>query len=157
MKILSVLFIFFISLSTSLSVFAEQASLNSEKGVFIDGYDPVSYLAEGKAVKGKKKWTHKYKSSKVLFSSEENLKKFIQNPKKFLPAYNGWCAYAMAAKGSLVRVNPERFKVIDGKTYLFFDDSVFFRRVDTLEKWNKSSDESQIKKADVSWFKNHIN
>ena len=52
MRVLCALFILFVSLS----VFAEPAtSLNSGKGVFIDGYDPVSYLVEGKAVKGQKK------------------------------------------------------------------------------------------------------
>ena len=141
----------------SLSAFAESTSLNSKKGIFIDGYDPVSYLVEGQAVKGQKKWTHKYKSSDVLFSTEENLKKFTANPEKFLPVYNGWCAYAMAKSAKLVKVNPKRFKVINGKTYLFFDDNVLLRgRINTLEKWNQSSDEFQIKKANANWLKSYV-
>ena len=75
---------------------------------------------------------------------------FKANPATYLPAYGGWCAFAML-DGKKVDVNPKRFKVIDGKTYLFYD-GLFGN---TLKKWGqlarKDSEEKLIKKATEQW------
>jgi hypothetical protein len=80
------------------------------------------------------------------FSSPENKKEFRKNPSKYEPEYGGWCAYAMGAKGEKVSIDPETFKIINGKLYLFYNS--FFNN--TLKSWNK--DETNLKaKADVNW------
>ena len=128
---------------------AKAAGLFTEDGVFIDGYDPVSYISENKAVKGQSKVQWEYKGSKVYFSNEKNKKAFQAEPEKYVPAYNGYCAYAMAAKGSLVEIDPKSFKVINGKTYLFYN-GLF---ADTLKKWNKKPDQPQVDQANKNWKK----
>ena len=56
------------------------------------------------------------------------------------------CAYAMGAKGEKVSVDPETFKIVDGKLFLFYNR--FF--TNTLKDWNK--DESNLKTlADRNW------
>ena len=75
-------------------------------------------------------------------------KTFKKDPTKYEPQYGGWCAYAMGAKGEKVEINPETFKIVDGKLYLFYNR--FFSN--TLTDWNK--DEAHLKKqADVNWQK----
>ncbi|MEI9917511.1 MAG: YHS domain-containing (seleno)protein [Bacteroidota bacterium] len=119
---------------------------NLEDGVAIEGYDPVSYFTEKKAVKGKKDLVYKHEGVTYHFSSASNKDLFVKNPKSYEPQYGGWCAYAMGATGEKVEVDPETFKVLDGKLYLFYN--AFFNN--TLPKWNK--DESSLKpKADNNW------
>lgn len=119
----------------------------NDKGIAIEGYDVVSYF-EGKAQKGKELYSVKFKTASYYFSSEKNKKAFIANPSKYLPCYGGYCAYAMGEDGSLVEVDPETFKILDGKLYLFYNQ--YFHNTKTL--WNK--DEKNLKqKADVNWIK----
>ncbi len=135
------------------TAFAKNTNYNMDNGLFINGYDPVAYLTSNKAIKGKQNIQYLYNGVKIQFSSEENKKKFIKDPEKMLPAYKGWCAYAMSEKAKLVEVDPKSFKVIKGKTYLFYD-SVW---ADTLKKWNKkNNDNIQVKRADMNWKKIYL-
>jgi hypothetical protein len=54
----------------------------------------------------------------------------------------------MGAAGEKVEVDPETFKITDGKLFLFYHTFIN----NTLTKWNK--DEPNLhKKADASWSK----
>lgn len=118
----------------------------SKNNVAIEGYDPVSYFVENKAIEGKKALSVSFEGLTYYFSSEKNKDLFKQSPAKYEPQYGGWCAYAMGATGEKVAVDPETFKVLNGKLYLFYNK--FFNN--TLKSWNK--DEVSLKqKADVSW------
>jgi hypothetical protein len=80
------------------------------------------------------------------FSSQKNKDLFLKDPKKFEPQYGGWCAYAMGALGEKVEVDPETFKIYDGKLYLFFHSWTN----NTLPKWN--ADEKNLRpKAEKYW------
>ena len=123
-------------------------NLNST-GVAIQGFDPVSYF-DGKATRGKKSIAFMYKGITYLFSSKRNLEVFKQSPGTYEPAYGGWCAWAMR-EGEKVAINPERFKIVNKRLYLFYDR--FF--TNTLKKWNKLAEEKTenilIEKADTHW------
>ena len=121
---------------------------NIEKsGLAIQGYDPVSYYI-GKPQKGSSNFSSKFNGITYRFVSSKNMDLFKISPEKFEPAYGGWCAYAMGAKGEKVEVDPETFKIVNGKLYLFYN-AVFNN---TLPKWNE--DEKNLnKKADVNWQK----
>jgi YHS domain-containing protein len=121
---------------------------NLESGLALQGYDPVAYLTQNKAVKGTAANVFAHQGVTYRFASAKNLETFKQNPAGFEPQYGGWCAYALGATGEKVDIDPETFKVIDGKLYLFYNK--FFNN--TLPKWNK--DEANLrKKADASWAK----
>ena len=113
-----------------------------------NGYDVVSYLDAEEAKKGDKAITAEHDGATYRFSSEANKKTFLANPQRFVPAYGGWCAYAMA-KDYKYKVNPKTFTIIDDKIYLFY--SGFW--TDTLKKWNKEGADELKKKADVYWAK----
>lgn len=121
---------------------------NLEKRVAIQGYDPVSYFKQNKAMKGKKEIFATYDGVIYQFSSAANKEIFSKSPASFEPQYGGWCAYAMGSAGEKVEINPETFKIIDGKLYLFYN--AYFNN--TLKSWNK--EETSLKaKADVNWKK----
>jgi YHS domain-containing protein len=121
---------------------------NTEDGVAVSGYDVIAYFKQGKAVKGKKEFAVTTKEVTYYFSSIENREQFRKNPSAYEPHYGGWCAYAMGKKGSKVEIDPETFKIINGKLFLYYNK--FFNN--TLTSWNK--DENNLKaSADVNWQK----
>ncbi|XOV93044.1 MAG: YHS domain-containing (seleno)protein [Bacteroidota bacterium] len=124
-----------------------QSYVNQKDGVGIQGYDPVAYFIDQKAIKGDENFAETFQGVYYFFKNEEDKSLFHQNPEKYLPQYGGWCAFAMA-KGEKVRIDPETFKVVDGKLYLFYN----FYFNNTLASWNK--DESGLmRKADLNWKK----
>jgi len=143
----------FVLLFVSVVSFAQNdskriAQYNLENKVAIQGFDPVAYFNQGKAVKGKKEILASYQGVIYKFSSNENKDAFLKNPSKYEPQYGGWCAYAMGSSGGKVEINPETFKIIDGKLYLFYNE--YFNN--TLKSWNK--DEDTLKsKAGINWKK----
>lgn len=121
---------------------------NLENKVAIQGYDPVGYFNQGKAIKGKKEISASYQGVIYKFSSSGNKETFLKNPSKYEPQYGGWCAYAMGSAGEKVEINPETFKVVDGKLFLFYN--AYFNN--TLKSWNNA--ESNLKtQADNNWKK----
>ena len=119
--------------------------LNTEKGLAIQGYDPVAYF-NNMATKGDKKYAVNHQGVVYYFSTEANKNFFLQNPAKYEPQYGGWCAFAMGDYGKKVDVNPETFKILNGKLYLFYN--AYFNN--TLKSWNK--DEKDLNaKADKNW------
>jgi len=125
-----------------------QKQYNLEKGLAIRGYDPVAYFTQKKAVKGSATNTYTYKNVTYQFASPANLEVFRKSPEKYEPQYGGWCAYAMGASGEKVEIDPETFKVKDGKLYLFYHSFIN----NTLPKWN-SNKANLHKKADANWSK----
>ena len=92
-----------------------------KRGAAIKGYDVVSYFTLNQAIKGDKDIRYDYGGVTWLFSSEENLALFQEDPQRFIPQYGGYCAYAMAVEGSKVRIKPTEFLVVDEKLYLNFN------------------------------------
>jgi YHS domain-containing protein len=136
----------------ALPVAAQDAStlrkkqFNLDDDVAIMGYDPVAYFILNKAVKGKKELSYVYQGVTYRFSSSASLEAFRKNPAHYEPEYGGWCAYAMGAKGEKVSIDPETFKIVNGKLYLFYH--TYFNN--TLKSWNKN--EGVLKsKADGNW------
>lgn len=120
---------------------------NLKKSIALEGYDPVSYF-DNKPQEGKSEIKFTYKEVTYLFASIANAEKFKANPEKFEPAYGGWCAFAMGETGEKVKIDPETFKIIEGKLYLFYN----FWGNNTLSDWNKN--EGVLKsKADQNWKK----
>jgi YHS domain-containing protein len=120
---------------------------NIKKEIAIEGYDPVSYF-ENKPTEGKEDLKFTQKGIVYLFSSAINLNKFKANPEKYEPAYGGWCAYAMGKSGEKVKIDPETYKILDDRLYLFYN----FWGTNTLIDWNKN--EKPLKsKGDQNWKK----
>lgn len=135
---------------TSTAILAQsglrEKQFNLEKGIAIQGYDPVSYFTQNKAVKGDPKFAVKAEGVTYYFSSVANKDLFLKDYKKYEPQYGGWCAYAMGATNEKVEIDPETFKIVNGKLYLFYHSFTN----NTLTKWNKN--ETVLKSnADKNW------
>ncbi len=119
---------------------------NLEKNIAINGFDPVAYFTQNKAIKGNKKFAVSVDGLIYYCSSQTNKDLLVKSPAKYEPQYGGWCAYAMGAKGAKVEIDPETFKILNGKLYLFYNKGF----TNTLPLWNK--DEVNLKtKADENW------
>lgn len=118
---------------------------NLGKGVAIQGYDPVAYLNEARAVKGAESISTLYRGVTYRFGTAENRAAFNAEPEKYIPAYGGWCATAMAY-GRKVEIDPTSFKVTNGRLLLFYKGI----RGNALKDWNKD-EPGQLIKADENW------
>jgi YHS domain-containing protein len=99
-------------------------------------------------VKGKKEFSVSADGVVYYLSTAANKELFLKDYKKYEPQYGGWCAYAMGATNEKVEIDPETFKIVNGKLYLFYHSWTN----NTLTKWNK--DEARLKSnADTNWTK----
>lgn len=136
------------------TVFAQHAETRKKQynlessGLAIQGYDPVAYFTMNKAVVGQKDLSANHNGVTYRFASKQNKDEFLRNPARYEPQFGGWCAYAMGKKGEKVEIDPETFKIVDAKLYLFYNK--FFNN--TLKSWNQ--DEARLKtQADRNWMK----
>ena len=94
-------------------------TVGSNDGVAISGFDTVAFFTEKKAIPGKPEFEHTYLGAKWLFSSQENLKLFKENPGKYMPEWGGQCAWCVSENCvSKKKLNGD-FEFVDGKLYLF--------------------------------------
>jgi YHS domain-containing protein len=120
---------------------------NLDNGLAIQGYDPIAYYTQKKGVKGSSKYAATVEGVTYYFSSQTNKDLFLKQPEKFEPQYGGWCAYAMGATNEKVEIDPETFKILNGKLYLFYHSWTN----NTLTKWN-ANEKNLNTKADKNWM-----
>ncbi len=133
---------------------AEAPSHNIDKdSLAINGYDLIEYFINNKAIKGSSKFQYKYQGIKYIFLNEKNKSSFIENPQKYLPQYGGYCAYGLAMDSGIdgnppgkYSINPETFKIIDNKLYLFYN----FDGINALKAWEQNERES-LEKSKKRW------
>lgn len=92
-------------------------------GVAVKGHDPVAYFEESRAVKGSQQYTHEWAGATWRFASAENRDQFANDPQKYAPQFGGYCAWAVG-HGYTADVDPEAWKIVDGKLYLNYSKSV---------------------------------
>ena len=137
---------------SSISLFSQVVEPVDKNKIANGGYDFVSYFSDNAAVKGKKEFTKEINGVKYLFASSEHRDIFASDPLKYLPVCNGYCAWGVAEKGKKVPVNPETFKIIDGKLYLFFNGDFSGAPFNTLPEWNKN-ESNLLTQLPVNWAK----
>lgn len=132
----------------STMLFIQQGANNVDrKGVAIGGYDPVSYF-QGRPEKGVSAYSFASEGATFHFVSDENRSLFMASPQDYIPMFGGWCAYAMGDTGEKVPVDPETFKIMEGKLYLFYNS----KGNNTLDSWNKN-EKVLNEKAIINWKK----
>ncbi|WP_422089812.1 YHS domain-containing (seleno)protein [Tenacibaculum ovolyticum] len=128
----------------STSIFSQK--YNVKKGAIANGYDVVAYFSN-KAVKGNKKIKATHDGVSFLFSSQENLNLFKKDPKKYIPKYGGFCAYAIGKTSERVSINPKTFQISNGELYLFYNSW----GNNTLQLWQQEGAKELQKKANKNW------
>jgi hypothetical protein len=118
------------------------------ESIGVAGYDPVSYFPEGggKPQKGLISLSYQYDGVTYRFATEEDREKFKANPATYIPAYGGWCAWAVGELGKRVDVDPLSFEIRNGRLLLFYRDP----KLDTRALWLKKPD-AITAKADANW------
>ncbi|HEX5169391.1 MAG TPA: YHS domain-containing (seleno)protein [Cyclobacteriaceae bacterium] len=139
-------------LFTCVSTFGQVVDPVDKNKIANGGYDLVAYFTDNAAKKGKPEFTEEIDGVKYQFASGEHQRLFKQNPEKYLPVCDGYCAWGVAEKGKRVPVNPETFKVIDGKLYLFFNGDFNGSPFNTLPEWNKN-EKNLLTQLPVNWAK----
>jgi YHS domain-containing protein len=96
------------------------SSDGADDQLMLRGYDPVAYQTQNRAIKGDAAIKATHAGLTYRFATADNRALFNANPAKYVPAYGGFCSngapYAIKAGG-----NPENFKVVDGRLFIFGD------------------------------------
>lgn len=123
---------------------AKDGYLNNidNKGVIIEGYDPVAYFTDNKPVKGDSKFTTIYNGATYWFASSEHAELFKQHPEKYAPQYGAFCGYAVSI-GKLRPVDPTIYQIENGKLILQHTQEAY-------DLFNKDL-QTSIQKADKNW------
>jgi len=87
------------------------------QGIAVGGYDPVAYFDQGKPTRGNEKISASYGGARYLFATDAHRREFLQDPRKYLPEFGGFCVVG-TAYGEKVDVDPETGKVVNGHLYL---------------------------------------
>jgi YHS domain-containing protein len=115
---------------------------SDSEGLAIRGADPVAYFTEGAAVMGSSEYEYEWMGATWRFSSPQNLALFVADPEAYTPEYGGYCAKAVS-EGNLASVDPEAWRIVDGKLYLNYS-------FDVQQQW-LADVPGNIAKADALW------
>ncbi len=137
--------VFFVDASNAPAMAGSSVNTGYFGGVAIGGYDPVAYFTDSRAVKGSEAYAYVWLGTPWHFANDQHRELFKSDPIKYAPQYGGYCAGEVAGSGSTtVNIDPEAFKIIDGKLYLTYD------KAHTAEFAANAGDMS---KANANWPK----
>jgi len=120
-------------------------------GFAISGYDTVAYFdlnqnnvgtAQPTGIPGKSDITAEYNGVNWAFSTTGNRDRFLADPTKYAPLYDGHCAYGMSLGGK-VPANPNLWRIVDNQLYLNITKTV-------VGLWEKDVP-GNIVKAEANW------
>lgn len=113
-------------------------------GVALDGHDVVAYFTEDRAVRGGSDLAVEHDGATFYFSSQDNRDSFRESPERYKPAFDGYCAFAVAAHKARVPSDPKTFKVYNGSLLLFFNDLHEGKPVNTKVMWNANEQQHYL-------------
>lgn len=101
-------------------------------GFAVSGFDVVAYFDKAQVpvgqrqpapTPGKASITATHNGATFAFASEANRARFLADPARYAPQYDGHCAFGVA-KGGKVPGDPQLWRIVDGKLYLNLQRSV---------------------------------
>jgi len=94
------------------------SAARAEAPVAIEGYDPVAYFREDKAVKGSPEFTFEWAGVTWHFASADNRDTFKKEPADWVPQFSNGdiCPFGLA-HGKKVKGDPKQWVIVDGKLY----------------------------------------
>lgn len=126
--------------------------------VAIKGYDPVAYFTENKAVEGSAAYSHRWLGAEWHFASARNRDLFIADPGKYAPQYGGYCADGVSFGTVTTNIDPNAWRIIDGKLYLSYDPGAadgFEKKptkvVDSKKHWSEVQNTLISEKMQKDW------
>lgn len=134
--------IWMVALMLSANAFCQDMTYYNTNGIAINGYDPVAFFKESKAVKGTADYSFDWSGSKWLFTSQANLDSFKTRPMAYAPQYGGYCAYGCSEKHKSP-TDQNAWTIVGDKLYFNYNNKV-------KEYWMKDTS-GKIKAADAYW------
>jgi len=128
----------------------EAQVFTNDQNVANQGYDVVNYFTTNTAARGSKQFSVENGGATYYFSSQENMDAFKANPGQYLPQFDGYCAFAVAKMNQKVPVDPETFRIDDGKLYVFFNDYYEGSPFNTIVPWLQNEADME-KMAAENW------
>lgn len=136
------------------SAIAQEVFKNKDN-VANNGYDVVNYFTTNTAERGSMDFSTAHNGSTYYFANAENLNSFKENPSAYLPQFDGYCAFAVAKMNQKVSVDPETFRIDDGKLYLFYNDYWEGKPFNTIIPWlNNEAEMEQMAANNWKTLKN---
>lgn len=120
----------------------ELVNVDEETGVALQGYDPVAFFTEERAVKGDSEFAVQSGEAIYHFSSQENMKAFQADPEKYEPAFGGYCAFG-ASVGQVFPVEIDTWQIRFGRLFLQKDQEI--------KKMFEENPEENFRKAEANW------
>lgn len=91
-----------------------------DKKVAVRGRDVVSFTQETGPVKGKKKFAADFDDTKWYFKTEKNRDLFLEDPKKYVPEFGGYCPVALS-RGDVKIGRTNQFTRHEGRTFFNYN------------------------------------
>lgn len=107
----------------------------------VGGYDVTTFYA-GVPLAGKSEFSAEHEGARWMFTTQTNLDLFLEDPDRFVPAYGGYCAWAVA-NDKLAKGSPKHWNVEGGRLYLNFNGRI-------KKRWEKDKARF-IREADEKW------
>ena len=130
------------SLFLTSAIFSQEVKYYNTNGIAINGYDPVAYFIQNKALQGIDSFSTNWSGSKWKFISKTNLDSFKLTPEKYAPQYGGFCAYG-CSENHKSPTNPNAFTIVGNKLYMNYSIKV-------KEYWLKDTT-GKINAANTYW------
>jgi YHS domain-containing protein len=121
---------------------ARAAQVNAENGIAVRGTDVVAYFTDGRPTPGRAAFSHQWRGATWPFGSAAHRDLFAADPERYAPAYGGFCAFAVS-EGYTAPVDPNAWRMVDGRLYLNYDLSV-------RERWAKDIP-GRIARGNENW------
>jgi YHS domain-containing protein len=113
-----------------------------EKGLAMQGYDPVAYFTQGAPRAGNPQFKAEHGGATYYFASAANMKKFEADPDAYLPQYGGFCAMGTSLNRKF-EGDPKVWHIVDKKLYLNVNP-------DVDKKWRQDVP-GNLSKANENW------
>ena len=107
----------------SIPTFSQETIHGTNHSIAIQGYDTVAYFISATAISGTSEYQVLFNDQIWQFSSAEHLNLFNSNPEKYIPQYDGKCAWAVK-KNFIAQGNPSIWMIQNNHLYFFFSRGV---------------------------------
>jgi hypothetical protein len=110
--------------------------------IALSGYDPISYLMDGRPEKGAQDFWFAFDDAVYLFRDAEHRAMFAGDPERYAPQYAGFCAGGVS-KGYKTEPDPEAWAIVNGRLFVM-------QRKDFLPEFKRDA-AAIIGTADSNW------
>ncbi len=118
--------------------------------VAIKGYDTVAYFTEAQPTKGKPEFAFAWNDAQWRFASASHRDMFASDPERYAPKFGQFCSMGLVV-GKRAIADPEVWKIVDGKLYLYFSKGARDKFERNASENIKKAEANLAKKGELPW------